>query len=85
MADERSVDVDERREPPPETTPRAPIAAGLGQLSPVQSAYGAYTRHAIDCDDCRNVDHTCEIAEGLWRAYQTAGRNAFRRLAGGAT
>lgn len=77
--------MDEGRDNEPNPTARAPIAAGLGRLSPVQSAYSAYTRHAIDCDDCRNVDHTCEIAEGLWRAYQTAGRNAFRRLAGGAT
>jgi hypothetical protein len=73
--------MDERRDPPPDATDRAPIAAGLGRLSPVQAAYAAYTRHAIRCDDCRDVDHTCEVAEELWRTYQQVGGGAVQAVA----
>ncbi|MFF0736941.1 hypothetical protein ACFYVK_35670 [Streptomyces chartreusis] len=73
--------MDEPRDPPPDPTPRAPLAAGLGRLSPVQAAYASYTQHAIDCDDCRNVDHTCEIAEELWRVYRRVGDAAGQAVA----
>lgn len=73
--------MDEPRDPPAEPTPRAPLAAGLGRLSPVQTAYAAYTQHAIDCPDCRDVDHSCEIAEELWRAYRKVGDAAGRQVA----
>lgn len=73
--------MDEPRDPPADPTPRAPLAAGVGRLSPVQQAYSNYTRHSLGCADCRDVDHTCEIAEELWRAYQEQGRAAYRLLA----
>ena len=73
--------MDERREPPPETTDRAPLAAGLGRLSPVQQAYAAYTRHAIQCDDCRDPGHTCDTAEGLWRTYREVSGAACQAIA----
>lgn len=81
MADEGAVDVDDGREQPPDGTDRAPLAAGVGRLSPVQQAYSAYTRHAIGCPDCRDVDHTCEIAEALWRTYREVGDAAGRQVA----
>lgn len=81
MADERSVDVDDGREQPPDGTDRTPLAAGVGQLSPVQRAYAAYTRHAIGCPDCRDVDHTCETAEALWRTYRTVSGVACQQIA----
>lgn len=81
MADERSVDVDERRDQPPDATPRAPLVVGLGELSPVQRAYAAYTRHAIECDACRDVDRACDVAETLWRVYQEVSGAACRRIA----
>ena len=81
MTDEGAVDVDERREPEPDATDRAPLAAGIGKLSPVQAAYAAYTRHAIACDACRDVDRSCEQAEGLWRTYRAVSASACRQIA----
>lgn len=72
--------MDERRDPPPDATPRTPLV-GLGELSPVQRAYAAYTRHAIQCDTCRDVDRACHVAEALWRVYQEVSGAACRRIA----
>lgn len=77
----RCVDVDDGRDQPPGGTDRAPLAAGVGQLSPVQRAYSAYTRHAIGCDACRDVDQKCETAEALWRTYRTVSGAACDRIA----
>lgn len=72
--------MDERRELPPDATPRPPVVAGVGELSPVQRAYGAYTRHAIDCDACRDVDQTCGTAGVLWRTYREVSGSACRQI-----
>jgi hypothetical protein len=75
--------VDERRdaEPPPQGA--WPPLAAASRLSPVQQAYGAYAAHAIACPACRDVDRTCADAEGLWRAYRSAGDAAYDELADG--
>lgn len=73
--------MDEGREPEPSATDRPPLAAGIGQLSPVQRAYATYTRHAIHCDACRDVDQTCQAAEQLWRDYRSVSGEACRRIA----
>lgn len=73
--------MDEGRDTGPDGTARAPLAAGVGQLSPVQQAYAAYTGHAIRCDDCRDPGHTCETAETLWRTYRTVSGAACDRIA----
>lgn len=81
MADERSVDVDDGRERPPGGTDRAPLAAGVSRLSPLQEAWGAYTGHSVACDACRDVDQKCETAEALWRTYRTVSEAACDRIA----
>lgn len=73
--------MDEGRDHTPDPTARAPLAAGLGQLSPVQRAYGAYTRHSIGCDTCRDPDRTCSTAEVLWRTYREVGAAACEQIA----
>jgi hypothetical protein len=83
MADERSVDVDEPRDPPPAAeSPQPAISAGT-RLSPVQEAYGDYTGHAIRCPKCRDIDRDrCTDGEQLWHAYQQMSDQAYRRLQG---
>lgn len=73
--------MDDGREQPADPTGRAPLAVGVGQLSPVQRAYSAYTRHAIGCDDCRDPDRACATAEMLWRTYRTVSGAACDRIA----
>lgn len=83
VADEGAVDVDEPRDTPTrEGSTPAPTAAAA-RLSPVQSAYGRYAAHFLGCDRCRSIDETCEEAGPLWRAFQEAGEDARRKLAGG--
>lgn len=81
MADERSVDVEDHRDPPADATPRAPIAAGLGRLPPTQEAWGAFVGHATKCRYCRDIDHgRCETGDTLWHTWETLEEGAFRRL-----
>lgn len=76
--------MDDGRDQPPDGTDRAPLAAGLGQLSPVQRAYSAYTRHSLQCDACRDVDQKCATAEALWRNYREVGASACEQIAAAA-
>jgi len=78
---ERSVDMAEPREFPPGPQPGRPPLAAASRLSPLQQAYAAYTDHAIHCDACRDIDRTCSQAETLWRGYQAAGSETYRRMA----
>jgi hypothetical protein len=73
-----------RDEPPAEASRPAPIASTT-RLAPPQEAYGAYTRHALACGRCRDIDHEqrCSTGETLWRDYHAISEQAFRRLAGG--
>ena len=65
--------------------PPQPLVAVNACLSPLQAAWDEYTRHALTCPVCRNVDASpCSDAEGLWRAYQAAGADAYDRLGEGA-
>lgn len=74
-----------RDEPAPEASRPAPIAS-TARLAPPQEAYGAYTRHALACPKCRDIDREqrCSDGETLWREYHAISDQAFRRLAGGA-
>ncbi|WP_370266388.1 hypothetical protein [Streptomyces sp. V4I8] len=47
----------------------------------MQRAYGAYARHFLKCDACRDVDQKCEDAEALWRTYRTVSGAACDRIA----
>ena len=85
MADEESVDVDDRRdnEPAPEPGPQAPAIPAATRLSPLQESWGAYVDHATHCEICRSPDDgKCDTAESLYRAYEAQGAEAYRRLAG---
>lgn len=82
-ADERSVDMGESRdEPAPTASQPAPIASTT-RLAPPQEAYGEYTRHALACDHCRDIDRErrCPEGERLWHEFHEISDQAFRRLA----
>lgn len=67
--------------PPPESGTEA-IAGAAGQPSPVQLARGAYTAHAAACPKCQDVDRErCTGGQQLWRAWEAACDDAYRRLA----
>lgn len=71
--------MEERREPPPAGVRRPPIS---GKLSPVQAAHGDYSTHTTDCQRCADVDRDrCEQGERLWKAWNAACDDAYRRLA----
>ena len=78
--------MDERRDPNPDdgtvrsAAAAAVLAAGVGQLTPVQQAYSAYTRHSLRCDDCRDIDRSCRVAEELWRNYRTVSGHACDQI-----
>jgi len=84
MADERSVDVDERKDPePPAGSRRAPV--GVGKLTPLQQAYSRYVNHRLGCDTCQDVDAgRCAAAEGLLRAWKLLGDRACEQMRRGA-
>jgi hypothetical protein len=67
MADERSVDVDEGRDHPAAGGSGPPI---VGELSPVQRAYGRYASHFLKCQGCRDIDRSCAEGGQLWRDYE---------------
>ena len=73
--------MDDGREHPPDGTDRAPIAAGVSKLSPVQEAWGAFTRHSLQCKACRDVDQKCTTAGQLWRRWQDVSVRAARQVA----
>lgn len=83
----RSVDMAHPTDPAPAAgsgPPQPPVAVNA-RLSPLQVAWDDYTRHAITCPVCCDVGAgRCGEAEGLWRAYQAAGADAYRRLGEGA-
>ncbi|MFJ3283668.1 hypothetical protein ACIPMW_00130 [Streptomyces sp. NPDC086669] len=74
--------MDERREPPPEATDRAPIPTGIARLSPVQEAWSAYVNHSLhQCPTCRRVDGSpCEKAERLYGVYTRLANEGMDRL-----
>lgn len=81
VADERSVDVDEGRQPPAEDgTHRRAIAAGT-ELAPPQEAYGAYAGHATICTWCRDIDRDrCSVGDALWSTYLELSDAAYQQL-----
>jgi hypothetical protein len=82
VADERTVDVDERRDPPPEPGSGPPVIASVAKLSPIQQAWSDYVDHGLKCPKCRTLDAgPCGEAERLHSAFQAAGDTAFERLA----
>jgi hypothetical protein len=83
MADERSVDMDDRRDPAPEgATARPALAAGVGQPSPVQQTRRLYVTHTASCPRCSDIDRDrCSEGEQLWRGWNAACDEAYRRLA----
>lgn len=86
MADEESVDVDDRRdnEPAPEPGPQSP-APPAGQLSTPQALQRARTAHVERCPQCRDIDRErCTEGERLWRAWTDALDDAYERLQHGA-
>lgn len=78
-ADERSVDMDERRDPPPADESSRPVAVSTPLPEP-KRAWSAYVRHSRGCAVCRDVDQHCGEADGLWRAWQTQARRALQEL-----
>ena len=82
MADDRSVDMAEPRDQPPETGTR-PTAIAAGKLSPVQEVQRARACHADICTQCNDIDRErCAEGERLWQAWTTALDDAYRRLHG---
>jgi hypothetical protein len=82
-ADERSVDVDERRDQQAGdgSSPR-PVAAAV-QLPPAQQAWARYATHTLRCLVCRDVDRICDESGRLYRAWRDLADDAFRQLGGG--
>lgn len=82
VADEESVDMEQRRDdqPQPESGPPGLIASGA-QLAPPQEAYGKWTAHRLSCHVCRDIDAgPCEQAETLWSTYRALDAEALRQL-----
>jgi len=72
--------MDERREHGPGSGSSPPVA-GQGRLSPVQQAHNEYSHHATTCPKCRDIDRgRCNEGEQLWRDWNTACDDAYRRL-----
>ena len=88
MADERSsADMDQPTDPAAQhqtgATTRPALIASATRLSPMQEAYGGYTRHALGCPACTDVDSgRCSEGEQLWRDYHEISDQAYRKLAG---
>jgi len=82
MADDRSVDMGESRDPQPPTGSRQPLASAHAKLPPAQQAYSAYAGHATTCTDCRDVDRSCSLGEELYRAWRRQAEGAFEQLGG---
>ena len=79
--------MDEPTDPPAkrQTTKaaRPALIASATRLSPVQEAYGGYTRHALTCPACTDIDRgRCNAGEQLWRDYHQISDQAYQRLAG---
>lgn len=69
-------------DPPPPAETAAAAIAGAGRVSPVQQAHRAYITHTRACDRCRDIDRQrCADGQGLWRAWDRACADAYRRLA----
>lgn len=72
--------MDERRDdqPPPETR-RARISPGFPPLT--QQARSDYNEHVGTCARCRDIDRDrCPTGNMLWRDWNAACDDAFRRL-----
>lgn len=82
----------ERRDGPPDNgTGAEPIPAADVQLSPVQQAHIAYSRHvagtkrARGCKQCGDIDrYRCAEGDRLWRAWTDTCDEAYRQLHRGA-
>ena len=82
LADEGAVDVDERRDHQPAVDSRPPLVAAHTSLSPIQEAWGAYTRHQLHCRRCADVDTgPCLTAGQLRQEWESLTQDTFRRLA----
>jgi hypothetical protein len=79
VADERSVDVDERRDTPPPSECSRPIAVST-ELPGPQQAWARYVEHSRGCEVCRDVDRHCDEADRLWKAWQAQARQALQQL-----
>ncbi|WP_416476869.1 hypothetical protein [Streptomyces sp. LKA04] len=80
LADERSVDVDEPRDPAP-ATDRPRLVAAHTDLTPPKEAWAEFLRHCLGCRVCSDVDRVCATAGDLYRAWEAASDRALRRLA----
>lgn len=83
MADERCIDVGERRDPePPAESRRA--ATGRGKLSPPTAAWDVYVQHGRRCADCRDADRACSEGARLYQLWHGIAARALRFIARGA-
>lgn len=84
MDDERSVDVDEPRDPAPgDASMRPALAVGVGRLPPTRQAWSHYVTHANRCDACLDIDQRCDVGEARYRAWRQVADRALDELAGG--
>jgi hypothetical protein len=80
VADERSVDVDEARDQPPEPEDGPPIPDDGGLATP-QKAQLKRAAHAKQCRQCADIDRPlCAVGEQLWRDWTKALEDAYDRL-----
>lgn len=78
VADERSVDVDERRDTPPPSESSRPVA--VSSLPEPKEAWARYVGHSRQCVVCRDIERHCDEADQLWKAWQTQARQALQQL-----
>jgi hypothetical protein len=83
VADERSVDMDEVTDQPPERGSHPPIPAARARLSPVQEASQARAAHKKACQQCSDIDRQqCALGEQLWKDWTAALDDAYQKLHG---
>jgi hypothetical protein len=80
VADERSVDVDERRDTPPPSERSRPVA--VSPLPAPKAAWAAYVGHSRGCAVCRDVELHCDEADRLYREWQAQAQRALEGLGG---
>ena len=76
--------MNEPRDTPADDGTHRPAVVASTRLSPIQEAYGAYTRHTLSCPTCRDIDAgPCEDSRLLRRTYLALDADARRALNGG--
>jgi hypothetical protein len=81
VADERSVDMDERRDDESPPGSGRPVAVSSDLPGP-QQAWGRFVQHSRGCVACRDIDQHCGEADRLWKAWQDRARRALDELGG---